>query len=68
MQARLSQHDLMQRRVQFAVAHAREPVPTHSARGDLDRRAAGVAGELGVGGEAGAAGVDQKASGYRTTR
>lgn len=61
MHASLGQHHLVERRVQFAVAHAREPVPAHPSRGDLDRRAAGVACELGVGGEAVAAGLDQEA-------
>lgn len=48
MHADLGEDDLVERRVQLAVARPREAMAGVAARGDLDRGAAGVAGKGGV--------------------
>jgi hypothetical protein len=58
MHAGLGKDDLMKGGVQLAVAETREPVAANATGGDLDRRAAPVAGKRRLAGEALEAAVD----------
>jgi len=59
----LGEDDDVEGGVELAVAESRETMAMAAPRGDLDRRAAGVAGEGGVRAEAPGVGLDQDAGG-----